>query len=128
MGLDIVVYQDGKRIKSFRAGSYSGYNHWRNRLAQLALNMTDHAVWAKQGKVKAFGRLIHFSDCEGTIDTVDCAALAQDFDNYAEEIKAKLDLTHPDNAYNEDAMFWHLYQEWQDAFNTAKQNGELHFR
>lgn len=69
----------GKR-HGFRAGSYSGYNAWRRWLASV-VGTTDKAVW--DGHVPpAFGELIHFSDCEGTLKSEVCAKLAKDFDDW----------------------------------------------
>ena len=123
MGLDIAYY-GGKGNGGFRAGSYTGYNDWRNRLAELALGMKDRDVWAVEGKVKAFGELIHFSDCEGTLETDTCKKLAKDFRDYAAEIKAKLNLK--DN--EEDRWFWYLYEQWQEAFESAADGGRVEFR
>ena len=112
---------------SFRAGSYSGYNQWRNRLAQLALNMTDQEVWNKNGQVEAFGELIHFSDCEGTIGPEICAKLAKDFQNYSAKIKAQLNIKENDTGFDDDTYFWEKYQEWQKAFETAANTGAVWF-
>lgn len=97
MGLDISVCKgnDSNRIDGFRAGSYSGFNAFRDWLAQTAcgmnsLTVTEHCIpdemivkgemdWNKSrplskysnlnllGKYKGLIHLFAHSDCEGTI-------------------------------------------------------------
>lgn len=110
----------------FRAGSYSGYNDWREQLAELAGYPAiqserdgkglrhDSGAWAATGG--PFWELINFFDCEGTIGTKVCQKLAVDFQQYkgcAEK--------HPDERFRD------LYAEWQEAFETAANNGAVHF-
>jgi hypothetical protein len=120
MGLDIEYY--GAQRGRFRAGSYGGYNQWRNRLAQLALGMTDAEVWAKEGVVAAFGELIHFSDCEGTLDCQTCKKLLKDFDDNAGVICKQLDMQD-----EEDRWWWDKYEEWHEAFKAAAKDGRVVF-
>jgi hypothetical protein len=66
---------------AFRAGSYSGYNRWRERLATFAGYKSPEYVWDHFAEFKGqpFVELIHFSDCEGTIGPRTSAKLAVDF-------------------------------------------------
>ena len=45
-----------------RAGSYSGYNQWRNQLSCLLGYKGAEAVWNDPDYEKPFVNLIHFSD------------------------------------------------------------------
>jgi len=124
---------------SFRAGSYSGYNYWRNELAILIGYDNDENVWKdnsfdpikiynnrkdklksingeKIELVKPFLELIFFSDCEGVIGPDVSKKLYDDFCNY--ENIAKL---HPDK------NFYDLYLKWKEAFKVASDNGAVCF-
>lgn len=91
----------------FRAGSYSGYSIWREKLAELA-------NWPK---VKGpFWELICFSDCEGVIGPKTSAKLAKDFADY----QKKAD-DHKDDYFRE------RYNDWRKAFEMASQNGMVDF-
>lgn len=106
---------------SFRAGSYGGYNLWRDELAALA-GFPDsgakrgHAESAWKAASGPFYELINFSDCEGTIGPLTSAKLARDFAEY----QAKAD-AHPD------AYFRELYRMWRKAFELAANDGAVDF-
>lgn len=100
----------------FRAGSYSGYNHWRDWLAGL-VGTTPEAVW-DGAQPPAFRELIDFSDCEGTIGPEVAAKLAKDFADYDEKAKA---------ADNDDGFMYQRYQHWRKAFEMAAKNGAVKF-
>jgi hypothetical protein len=53
----------------FRAGSYSGYNNWRDRLSRTVMGVPAEEVWHNPDKYrdKPFYHIINFSDCEGII-------------------------------------------------------------
>ena len=117
------------RSMDFRAGSYSGYNAWRDELAKLAgypkaacttqatsrrRSCTPLAAWeATEG---SFWELIHFSDCDGTLGASVAAKLSRDFEEY----QAKAD-AHPDKWFRD------LYRTWRSAFNMAAQGGAVDF-
>lgn len=109
----------GDRVE-FRAGSYSGYNAWREMLSSAALGLSPEAVWDSNGELAEcpFYELINFSDCEGTIGPEACAALAVDFVAHREKILA---------AYPEDERFEYLYGQWQQAFELAAGRGLVWF-
>lgn len=112
----------------FRAGSYSGYNYWRNELAKLAGNKQtpyksfngktelryDATVWTiKRG---AFWELIDFSDAEGVIGPVVCKRVYKDFLQH--QVAAS---KHPDE------YFRASYQDWTKAFSMCANNGAIVF-
>lgn len=92
----------------FRAGSYSGYNWWRDKLNEFAGNV-------------AFQELIDFADNEGVIGSELSKKLYDDFQKYHEkafEFSKTLD----------DAEWWFdKYHEWEKAFEMAKDGGAVEF-
>src|SRR5882757_10407870 len=100
-GLEEGVYSFTEAF-NFQAGSYSGYNEWRNQLAQLAGWKDDNAAW--QATEGPFWELINFADNEGTIGPKTAAKLAQDFSDF----QAKAD-KHSDHYWRE------KYDTWRKA-------------
>ncbi|STR45791.1 hypothetical protein [Iodobacter fluviatilis] len=113
---------------SFRAGSYSGYNDWRNELAKLAgyaqtpyqsLNgeiaqRYDVTVWnVKKGP---FWELIDFSDSEGVIGPVVCKRISKDFIQYQSAASK-----HPDKSFR------NAYEGWKKAFSMCANSGAIAF-
>jgi len=97
----------------FRAGSYSGYNSWRNELALLAGFGSAKNAWTKDSG--PFWELINFSDCEGTLGTFTCKKLLLDFKEFyaqAEKIGG---------------YFFDLYKEWTIGMELAAENGCFNF-
>lgn len=66
----------------FHAGSYGGYNRWRNALCLAVKGMTADEFWKSGSPPGPFTELINFSDCEGVIGPKTCAKLADDFACY----------------------------------------------
>lgn len=110
------------------AGSYGGYNHWRNSLAKLAgypeaeydefgVTKKSHAayVWATPDD-GPFMEIINFSDCEGIIGTAVSRKLAKDFSDF----QSQADEHHCDH-------FKRKYSEWRQAFEFASDNGLVEF-
>lgn len=125
-GLTEGVFRYEKAI-GHRAGSYSGYNLWREELAKLAgwpLGSYEffgdvrpsHAASAWKATEGPFFELINFSDCEGTIGAVTSKKLALDFAEY----QAKADA-------HEDEYFRMKYKEWRAAFELAANAGAVNF-
>jgi hypothetical protein len=127
-----VVHKGVYRAKDsmgFRAGSYSGYNGWREDLAKLAgypataftaygrtTHRHDAGAWA--ASEGPFWELICFSDCEGVIGPVVSAKLARDFAEWDERAKA----------YSEGpSWFYERFQEWRAAFEMAADSGMVNF-
>lgn len=138
----VYLCQDGKRPQSdgmadgvyaisgpvfgFRAGSYGGYNDWRNQLALMMLGMPAEQVWrmcempitatkAEAEKPLPFVELINFSDCEGFIGPKTCAKLSADFANNQKK------------ADKGDAWFRQKYADWRKAFAIASEGGAVDF-
>jgi len=111
----------------FRAGSYGGYNHWRDALAKLAgypigqyeehnRKWDSHCVACWEGQEGPFCELIHFSDCEGVIGASVAAKLAKDFAEF-QDAADKLD----------DQFFTASYTNWRKAFEMAADAGAVSF-
>lgn len=102
----------------FRAGSYGGYNVWREQLAAL-VGTTPDAVWNDWEKFAGtpFAELINFSDCGGEIGPDVSRKLADDFAAHDEQAKAAMD-----------GYGYGKYQEWRKAFETAADGGAVFFR
>lgn len=122
---------------SFRAGSYGGYNVFREGLAVLA-GVVSEEMW-REGRrgaegmydlpaVKAlesdptsrpFGELIMFADNEGVIGTACAKRLFADFINHREAAKA---------LFNEEGMRWmDAYDHWIEGLRHATDGGAIDF-
>ncbi|MBT2142733.1 MULTISPECIES: hypothetical protein [unclassified Rhodanobacter] len=111
----------------FRAGSYRGYNQWREQLAELAgypigeyvqcgVTTESRCVGFWNGETGPFSELINFADNEGVIGASVAAKLAKDFAEY----QAKAD-AHPDERFRD------RYADWRRAFEMAADNGAVSF-
>lgn len=110
------VYQYEEEY-GFRAGSYGGYNEWRNSLALLAgYARGAESAWA--GEVGPFYELINFSDCEGTIGPVTSAKLAREFEQFTEAAKKK---------WGPKSWEFEVFLEWRRAFELAAGDGAVCF-
>lgn len=122
----IYTYADSM---SFRAGSYGGYNGWRDALAKLAgypeeeydrfggeVKAKSHAAACGHGAVGPFSELINFSDCEGVIGPEVSKKLARDFAEWDERAKAA-----------DDGFFYDRYRHWRKAFEMAANGGAVDF-
>lgn len=101
----------------FRAGSYSGYNRWRNDLAR-AVGLEADQVWRDfdRWKEKPFAWLINFTDCEGVIGSTLSARLYDDFITHADRAK-----DHPElDSYEQ-------YSNFTRAFAIASDGGAVEF-
>ena len=129
---------------SFRAGSYSGYGEWRNKLSVMAGYGDASDVWKDFGsnirycklkkingeefKMKPFYELICFSDCEGVIGPEISKKLYQDFLDFDEKAKdfQKNNTDFYPSPYQGD-YFYQLYQNWKEAFRVASEYGAVFF-
>ena len=94
----------------FRAGSYGGYNRWREVLDLARKGLPSYA----------FEEIIEFSDCEGTIGPSVSLKLRDDFVRYAEQVKAKVRELVPDDR----GEYWiEKYEDWTKAFTLAADGG-----
>lgn len=107
---------------AFRAGSYSGYNDWRDQLAIMARGIGASRVWKLEGDRGPFAELINFADNEGTIGPVVAAKLAKDFADFQGKagvwLDARADMT---------AWFRQSYANWRKAFEMAADGGCVDF-
>lgn len=115
------------RQGSFRAGSYSGYNHWREQLCFMALRTTPAVIWHGEEEEKRKGQpfieLVCFSDSEGAIGPEVAKKLHKDFVDWkgrAEEFAGRMD---PDDG----EYFLDKYDEWTEAFRIASDGGVVDF-
>ena len=115
----------------FRAGSYSGYNQWRNELAIIAGYDSAEQVWedfdsnirlvklkrieGENAKLKPFYEIINFSDAEGLIGPEICKKLYQDFIDFDDKAKEK------------DSWIYEKYLKWKEAFKVASDDGLVAF-
>jgi len=105
----------------FRAGSYGGYNGWREELARMALNATLKEIWADIDtfKGKPFFELINFADNEGVIGPTTSAKLFRDFANWS----GKAQLVSGYGPFS----FYEPYLKWMRAFYLAQDHGFVIF-
>lgn len=114
--------EDVEADVDFRAGSYGGYNIWRNRLCELSNGISAAELWNDleganpdfYSKYK-FSYLINFSDCEGYICSEICAILAKEFEDNISMI------------VDEDSYFKERYHNWLEAFKIGAQDGFVQF-
>ena len=124
------VYSYGKH-DHFKAGSYSGYNIWREELAKFAGYPSvsvdryqtgsnqlrhDEGCWQHGKEGEPFYELIIFSDCEGVIGSVVSAKLAADFKEHQEKADS-----------HQEEWFRVKYNQWRAAFEAASDNGAVDF-
>jgi hypothetical protein len=119
MGRKFACYRVNGETMGFRAGSYGGYNDWREQLCQLVNHVTPRQIWDNRDdpKVQAmpFYPLIDFSDCEGVIGSIAAARLASDFESYQAR------------AERQDEYFVSKYREWRRACQLAADDGFIKF-
>lgn len=109
----------GEEADSFRAGSYSGYNAFRDTLSVILQGEKDHHAWsrvANEGYTKPFDLLINFSDCDGVIGPTSSKKLAQAFEDHLEDW-TEFTKNDEDGEYLLDK-----YLKWMAAFQTAGDN------
>lgn len=117
------------------AGSYSGYNNWRDTLAMIAgyeakqyenyegKPALSHCVECWDGMQGPFSELINFNDCDGTIATDICKKLAKDFADFQEKAEAYGSA----NKSLERKWFLDKYNDWREMFEFASENGAVVF-
>lgn len=112
------VYKINGEKFDFRAGSYTGYNRWREQLSFMATGLNPRTIWNAPDRYasKPFVELINFSDCEGIIGSQVAAKLAADFAAYQEQADR-----HSDDYFRE------KYAAWRKAFELAADGGMVEF-
>jgi hypothetical protein len=115
-GVDCSLEYEAADQHGFCAGSYGGYNNWRNELAKLAgWNSAQH-VWSQSPDSGPFVELINFADNEGTIGPVVAAKLAKDFADHQALADASTN-----------SRFADVYNEFRKAFEMAADGGAVSF-
>jgi hypothetical protein len=99
---------------SFHAGSYGGYNQYREALCEMALDATPQDVWHSYDEYagRPFAEQINFSDCEGTIGPDVCRKLAGDYVAFRERAGDVLE-----------SYFFDVYERFREAFQHAADTG-----
>lgn len=113
-----------KYVHGFRAGSYSGYNHWRQRFCLAANDILPEVLWAmpeEEAQNYLFWEFIHFSDCEGVLGPACCQRLHEQMETHYEKIRKEFE-EGPDAAWN-----LRLLDEWRKAFRVAAGKGMIRF-
>lgn len=116
----------GAEKYAFRAGSYSGYSHWRNMLSTIVRSLSADALHALPADKKAgpFVEHISFTDCDGSIGSSVATKLAKDYADWQSRIEEKCATM----ANQEEAQYFlSLYAEWRHAFEIAAGNGVVIF-
>jgi len=119
------------KVQSFRIGSYSTYNGWRNDLSIMAGYISAESVWDdfkdnlryyklkeiinEKVIMKPFYEIIFFSDCDGVIGPEISKKLYDDF------------LLFDETAKKENEYFYRIYSIFKDAFKIASDNGLVLF-
>ncbi len=112
------IYETLGQVHDFRAGSYSGYNAWREGLAQMAGHGSAQSVWDAASPAGPFVELINFSDCEGFIGPTSSAKLARDFEQFSSAAQE----------FRTNRHRWHEhYLEFSKAFSLAAGSGCVEF-
>lgn len=126
---DLAVLAEGRALSEevgFQAGSYSGYNRWRENLCRFANGVAPDTIWFDEETWagKPFFELVMFSDAEGTIGPKTSAKLAKDFADYELHcLSAAQQLADVD----EREWFVEKYEDFRAAFELAAQDGFVIF-
>jgi hypothetical protein len=123
-----------RQSSEFRAGSYGGYNEWRDRLARMAHGKSAERVWENERWWKIFGskifgvrirrpgpfvELIYFPDNEGLIGPLVATKLAKDFAGFEKRAEAF------STSISDGADWLDRYHDWKRAFEIASDNGAV---
>ena len=128
MKTGLYEYTSKSRKYSFRAGSYSGYNAWRNHLSLFTLNAEAEEVWnaPRSYRDQPFFELINFTDCDGRIGTSVAEKLAEDFTSHATRAKRFAStLTDPEDWSPDNWL--EVYRDFTRGLRLAAKNGALTF-
>lgn len=121
-GLDVYEVSSDCDEIHFRAGSYSGYNWWREELAKLLTGFAPREVyWKGSGKPQGYREklplyfLIDFSDSEGFIGPDVASVLAHQMRTHRPTVAGHISLIE-------------RYDLFLKAFELAAQGGVVIFR
>ncbi len=113
------IYRFSGKVEGFRAGSYGGYNAWRNMLSRFGLGMSDEMVWIQRAQ-GPFSELVNFADNEGFIGPKTSAKLAKDFRDHLSRARGAM-------VKADDGHWLDKYEEWMSAFELAAGTGVVKF-
>lgn len=123
VGGDCYTPTDESRSMDWRAGSYGGYNQFRDSLAQLVGHRADD-YWSglndPERKTWPFYELVNFADNEGVLGTDACRNLLEDFQNFQHHYY--LAHTGSDGGYDRER-----YDEWIRALKLGADDGLIAF-
>lgn len=116
----VAIYRcDGEKL-AFGAGTYGGYNTWRNHLSLMATRYEAKRIWNVRDLVETralpFYELIDFSDAEGVIGSFAAKELVVDFAMYQTLADAQAD-----------EYFRTRYTLWRKACDLAADGGAIDF-
>ncbi len=113
-----------KFVDSFRAGSYGGYNRFRDTLCRALHGFGAKALWAmvdEELETHAMWQILHFSDCEGVLGTEVCRTLHAELEEHWDKVTAYF-------AQLDDGDYYQgLLGTWRDAFKAASAEGFIGF-
>jgi hypothetical protein len=135
-------YKEGEYMFGFRAGSYGGYNWWRDVLSQATEQILNSERYADTVRKRAKGvpgdsfmKLIWFSDCEGFIGTETSTELYEDFNRFEKSITRELTIQkyheggNPNFEFIVDGgdidIFLTTYRNFMKAFKIASEVGGI---
>lgn len=126
IGGDCYAPTEQTESMGFRAGSYSGYNAWRDELAKIAGFSNAGDYWnGSAGEDAPFYELINFADNEGTIGPEAAKDLLKDFrDHQGKAIAFWRDSGVPEAHWKYDIE---RYQDWTKACELAAADGLISF-
>lgn len=109
----------------FCAGSYSGYNRFREMLSEAILDVTPRVVWQDPDKFDGspMVELINFSDCEGFFGPSISEKLAKDF----KENREKFERFINEEVDFDREYYMRKYDDWTKGFEVAAKGGVLIF-
>lgn len=127
-GTGKVYVTPGSERDCFRAGSYSGYNQFRNLICLAVHGISADEFWnTKHWDEEEFGALIDFSDCEGTICYSVAAELYRSFKNNRKRFNKYIESSEADIDWEDQLYFMEKYDDWTEATRVASNNGLLIF-
>lgn len=113
------LYQAMSEPFDFRAGSYTGYGLYRDRLAEFVhIDPVELRADPFRFEIYRFWDQLWFSDCEGFIGPVVSKRLFQSYCAKEHEFT---------EAFKDDEWMLNCYKNWKTAFGIASINGAVVF-
>lgn len=118
---------EGQRGHRFRAGSYSGYNTYRNLVSEAMLGAPAEVVWKHEEKYKdnPFWLQVNFADNEGTIGPKTSKILSDAYND--PKNRAKFEAFLKTRFVDQADVKWELesWDDWALAFKQASESNGL---